>query len=82
MFKGGTRKDALKILVTSVSLMLLLLSSLNMGITYSNIHIYLLFQQLPGSCTCKTFEFPVGSEVRFITFIKAAFRCKFTGQKA
>lgn len=82
MVEDGTRKDAFKKPVMSVSLMYLLLSSLSMGITYSNIHIYLLFHQLPGSCTCKTFEFPVGSEVRFITFIKAAFRCEFTGQKA
>lgn len=28
------------------------------------------------------FEFPVGSEVRFITFIKVAFHCEFTGQRA
>lgn len=80
MVKDGTRRDAFKKPAVSVSLMHLLLSSLSMG--YSNIHIYLLFQQLPGSCTCKTFEFPVGSEVRFITFIKAAFHCEFTGQKA
>jgi hypothetical protein len=26
------------------------------------------------------FEFPVGSEVRFITFIKVAIHCEFTGQ--
>lgn len=26
------------------------------------------------------FEFPVGSEVRFITFIKVTIHCEFTGQ--
>lgn len=35
----------------------------------------LLFQQLFGSHTCEKFEFPVGSEVRFITFIKVAIHC-------
>lgn len=57
MVKDGTRKDAFKKPVMSVGLRLLLLSSQSMGITYSNTHIYLLFQQLPGSYTCKHLNF-------------------------